>query len=208
MIEYNGVRILDTDLRNFSTMIISISNQGWRILGKGEHSVVFDHPERNFVIKITVNDPMAVKWLKACAENTNENPFLPKVYAVHDVKFSRPSFSPSYNNSTVGLGLMREDEMSLTVVGSHNHVRKATVSFVERLEPSCNKHPGWILMENLVNDHTVQCVFGDSPNVKHFEEVANMMYRIVRNKTHLIDLHAYNIMLRGSQPVIADPFSS
>jgi hypothetical protein len=197
MIEFKGVKIFEKDLRNYSSLIRAIKNRGWRALGTGAFSAVFGHPRCDFVIKVTINDPKGVRWLKACAENHNENPFLPKVYEVWDVKFSHPKPTPAKFKV---LGVKDEDVF--------DQRREATVTFLELLEPARDPDLAWIMERNLTNIRAVKRVFGDSPQIKYFEAAAIMLQRIVGRNTFLIDLHGENVMMRGAQPVINDPIAS
>ena len=196
LIEFNDVKIFEKDLKNYSTLIRAIENLGWHVLGSGSYSTVFGQKHRDFVIKITYDDPKGVQWLKACAENTNENPFLPKVYEVWDVEFSHPAPTPcNFKNN-----MTSEDVL--------NQRREATVSFIERLKPLRDENLARILEKHLNFSYITRCMFGDIPQVKHLEEAAAIYYRILGNDMYLIDIQKRNIMLRGTQPVINDPISS
>lgn len=55
-----------------------MADYGWEPVGRGFHAHVYDHHNKNYVIKVFANDPLTKRWLKFVAAN-QKNPYLPKL---------------------------------------------------------------------------------------------------------------------------------
>ena len=100
---------LRSDLRSMQPEYI-FSKYGWKILGIGRDSVVAQHPEKSYVLKIFEKDSAYAEFVLFCKKNPG-NPHLPRFYTGADAaKLPGPS-----NNITENRGELDPELLDLVL---------------------------------------------------------------------------------------------
>lgn len=177
---------------------------GIKEIDRGEYGIVFQHPTlKDVVVKLLGEaDPDYMDWIHFCQKNQN-NPYVPKIHKVtKKTNVFDLGDSGMYSGSLPHLYLIFMEKLKplsnaeFTKFGAYVAGLAHTVpdrgSFVARDITDSAKL--WTAVSRQKKDQTL----------------ANVAKIIARKGTAgvLLDIHPGNIMKRGTQIVITDPFAS
>lgn len=179
-----------------------LKKMGIKQIGTGNYAHVFQHPTMpDVVVKLlTESDPGYESYVKFCQRNQS-NKYCPKILEVVDAS---KVFDTSLMYSQRGLHLVFMEKLT--------PITKA--EYVKFFRYMASLYGSTLL----VNDHRIafeymrpesfwKSLASQSKDVD-LAEVASFILNAFHNPSLTVDLHDANIMKRGKQIVITDPFSS
>jgi DNA topoisomerase IB len=169
-----------------------------RVIGAGLYAEVYQHPQyKKVVVKVGEENKRILNYIAFAVRNQN-NPYVPKVYDIRRFR-SRTSetYSP-HNYFVLFLERLREYERL-----SNNTKRRI---LYQHVPPSLSVWQDMHKAEDFFMDVSMRDLREDLrelPTVRSQQLLKVLDYL---HKSHSIDLHDANIMLRGkSQIVFTDP---
>lgn len=156
----------------------TLKKEGWEQIGVGYYSQVY--AKNGTVLKVSVGDDAYDEFLDIVLKN-QDNPLYPKIYSV---------------------------DVYASVKGAHGADNHITVTTMERLEghEKFGLVGSWGESINPASIHlNAMLLKSASPNNSDERKVLQDLTPLV--KKYDLDLHKDNVLFRGDQPVITDPFS-
>lgn len=191
-------RLLAETLQNY---VQRLSEQGIKRLGVGAFSYVFQHPTMsNVVVKLLHEEDVGyVRYVKFCRTNGKDNPYCPKILQVSKAnKIFTGNFDPS-------LTLVFIEKLRPMLDTEYKVFAKYCATVMSKPKLYTNDGASLLGWDETWNN------LGKQTNDIPLAQVAAFMYRQYarkRSKPWSIDIHNKNVMKRGPQVVITDPFSS
>lgn len=176
-------------------------------LGRGQHSEVFCSPDTPYVVKVMRGtDRGYLSYLKTAAEGRHQNSYMPRVFRAVHYRFNDKFY--------------KTNSLHLWPIGHTPH--DYFVFYLERLEQP--KRRDWDSKKNKfsvdrfvkkLDDIMIDARYGklnwNSLKPKHRDLVSTLLAAAerawVEDSSILFDLHAGNVMKRGSQYVVTDPLN-
>lgn len=157
------------------------------VMGEGFFAIVFERPGGRDVYKLfTAKDHGYLKYLQYVKANQH-NPHVPKIYG----------------------GLMK---LNMPMNSSSFQGREWYIVRMEKLKNYAGQHPSLNLMKRYIDDYPPD--FNSDQELIEFRdeypELTEVLDWIARNRHKdgvNLDLHGQNVMMRGRDVVITDPFS-
>jgi hypothetical protein len=178
-----------------------LKEKGWRILGTGVEAMVATHPNRPYVLKVFPTSSAYVHFVDYCRKNPN-NPYLPKfsryVRPIPGTVFSYVRMEQLSHFSKKGL-VDLNPELWCTLYHMFA-IRRDNISWnaghhIPQLEDLPQRH-GY--------RNVAQCAAA-APAL-WTSTIQGLLDVMTSHGLDTFDLHSDNVMLRGSQLVITDPF--
>lgn len=170
-----------------------IQELGIKSLGSGGFGQVFQHPTMpNVVVKLIHNDdPGYMKYVKFCTGPGKGNPYCPKILQVVEAKDAFDT-SKRIGEDLANLSLVFMEKLKPIELQQYRKFveqMQALMGFPDYL----SDRVGWLRLSKQTKD-------------KDLAKVAKFIYTTSADTD--IDMHKGNVMKRGQQWVITDPFSS
>ncbi len=171
---------------------------GIKTLGQGNFADVFQHPTMpNVVVKLLTENDKGYEKYVAFSEQHKGNKYVPKILGVHKEKdVFEGELDPDLHLVFMEkLRPIEDDEYMefgqyILDLGTDG----ATPSIMTSMTDHLNDLPRWKSIARQTKD-------------KDMAELAKFFLANAKGKVNL-DLHDGNMMMRGSKPVITDPFST
>lgn len=172
---------------------------------EGAAGVVFQHPTlKDVAVKLLVEEDNAYKdYVKFCQKNPS-NPYLPKI---HKVSKAKNAFDGNYGRATNDLYLVFMEK--LTPISTREYNKFASYCSKLANERRTDKDISWTSgyfdsKEKLNLDDFWQDVARNRTDPM-VAKTAKYLFQASRRYT--LDMHQMNLMKRGTQVVLIDPFS-
>lgn len=195
-----------------------IEHSGYNFKGEGASATVFKHPTKDEIIKFWLVDDAYDAFIKYALENQGNEHIVkvtqrPKTLTMFHKRPTKDERGDEFPNKLryVRLEMLKPITKDTMVYGVA--IRQLLKYFHEtyaELEPSEFEHFDLDELPKIgahvtkrATGHTTQV---DEPKLRKFFETFVDMYKSF-GKAYNYDLHDGNVMMRGSVPVIIDPFS-
>lgn len=178
-----------------------LTSLGWRILGTGAEAMVAAHPSKPYVLKLFPTSSAYVHFVNYCRKNPN-NPYLPR-FSRHTRRIPGTEFSyvrMEQLSHFPKTGMVDLNPQLWCTLYRMFAIRKDNIHW--------NAGPHIPRMDDLPQRHGYasldQCADA-APSLWH-TTINDLLNVMAQHGLDSFDLHSDNVMSRGSQLVITDPF--
>lgn len=185
--------VVAESLKNY---VKRLKKLGIKQLGNGKFGAVFQHPsEPNTVVKLlTAHDPGYMAYIKFCQKN-KKNKYCPKIKQVVD---AASMFDTANAKDMADLQLVFMEKLAPLPYNSYidfgDHVCKVSKVKITNTEAALMDVETWKKAAKQTKDLDLA-------------KLAKFIVKTIGPKAHL-DMHDENMMMRGTQAVVTDPFAA
>jgi hypothetical protein len=177
-----------------------LTKHGWNILGRGIEALVAAHPKKPYVLKLFPKNSEYRWFVQYCQTNPN-NPYLPKFS-----RYVRPV--PGTGYSYVRMEKLQHISDSTLIKSFAPYLCVLHELFDDRSDDIFwnlgYDHAAFAGIVHNIYDDQEACA-ADAPPA-WISTVQDLIRIMQQHNLTQFDLHSENVMLRGNQLVITDPF--
>lgn len=167
-------------------------NAGWTYTGSGSFGTVFNHPQKNYVIKLVTTRDYAY-WDFASAVNKNPNPFWPRF------RGAPIRISPKY--FAVRMEMLSDIDTKSRLYSAYAYTRDFLNGFHTILTSEHDPKSKKKYIKDLIDEH--RHGIHDFENL--YPDATNTLMEIAQGGGYALDIKWSNVMARGDHIVLIDP---